>query len=169
MCEGWCTGLPDLAVLLKYWAYYILKKKRLTEYLLQIEKCVESCCRAVCGFKARRKSSTRGRCLKKSNHFLPEPWKEKWNKSSFTVPSRTWTSACPCRPISEFPTATWKSCSLEARHSTSRSAGAPAEPRWSVYRDCTSVPTPYALCAGYRGNSPSSRLIRSCEPSSLAM
>lgn len=42
-----------------------IEKQRLTEYLLQIEKCVESCCRTVCGLKARRKSSTRGRCLER--------------------------------------------------------------------------------------------------------
>lgn len=41
-------------------------KERVTEYLWQIEKCVESCCvLTVCGFTARRKSSRRGRCLER--------------------------------------------------------------------------------------------------------
>lgn len=45
---------------------------------------------------------------------------------------RTSTSACLCLLISEFLTATWRSCSSAAHHLTSHSADAPAEPPWSV-------------------------------------
>lgn len=51
---------------------------------------------------------------------------------SFHVWFRTSTSACPCLLISEFLTVTWRSCSSAAPPSTSHSAVAPAEPRWSV-------------------------------------
>lgn len=60
---------------------------------------------------------------------------------------RTSTSACRCLLTSEFPTATWRSCSSAARPLTSRSADAPAEPRWSVsvVRWCLCV-LPLLLC-----------------------
>ncbi len=45
---------------------------------------------------------------------------------------RTSTSACPFLLTSEFLTVTWRSCSSAAHPSTSRSADARAEPRWSV-------------------------------------
>lgn len=84
----------------------------------------------------------------------------------FYVCFRTSTSACRCPLTSEFPTVTWRSCSSAAHPSTSRSADAPAEPRWSVsvcvcvcvcYLYCFAVLLPDSLCACYHGNWPGVR------------
>lgn len=102
------------------------------------------------------------------------PLKEYQIKSSFNfkhfklfftrVCFRTSTSACLCLLISEFLTVTWRSCSSAAHPSTSRSADAPAEPRWSVsvclcvcYLYCAAALLPCSLCAGYHGNWPGVR------------